>query len=191
MLILFRSSTCLLYVNPRRVTIVESVGLLGLILSFNRFNRVEASTYPPAGIRGTAVGRAADYGQSFEAYLVRADESIARVVQVETEVAVENAAAIAAVDGVNALFVGPADLSTALGVPLEYEDEWFRAAVREVTAAARATDTPASIFVTAPDRIDDWLSLDFTFAIVEFSAKFLIEGNRRLQSAFWVAVNGE
>lgn len=59
------------------------------------------------------------------------------VVQVETETAV---------DGVDALFVGPTDLSTSLGAPVDYDDESFRATVTSRTAAARASDTPAGSF---------------------------------------------
>lgn len=145
---------------------------------------VEATRYPPDGIRGTAAGRAADYGQSFDPGFMRAaDESIARILQVETEGAVEDARAIADVEGVDALFVGPADLSAAVGTPLDYGHERFREAVETVTAAGEATDTPVGIFVTDPGRIDDWLSLGCTFAIAGFDAKFLVEGARELQSA--------
>ena len=101
----------------------------------------------------------------------------ARIVQIETEAAVEEARAIAGVDGVNALFVGPADLSAALGVHLDYDHECFRSAVRSVTETAAAETVPVGSFVTDPDRIDDWLSLGFPFGIVGYDAKFLIEGN--------------
>jgi len=152
---------------------------------------VDATRYPPRGIRGTAAGRAADYGRTFAEYLGRADESIARIVQVETENAVEEAGDIAAVEGVDALFVGPADLSAAVDAHLDYDDDRFRSAVRSVTRAADRENTPVGIFVTDPDRIDDWLSLGFSFAIVGFDAKFLIEGNREMQSAFRSAIGEE
>lgn len=150
---------------------------------------VAASRYPPDGIRGTAAGRAANYGSTFAEYLTHADESIARIVQIETEQAVGNAREIAAVEGIDALFVGPADLSTAVGTALDYDHEEFRSAVKSVTAAAAAGDTPVGIFVTDPDRIDDWLSLGFTFGIVGFDAKFLIDGNRELLAAFRAGLN--
>jgi 2-dehydro-3-deoxyglucarate aldolase/4-hydroxy-2-oxoheptanedioate aldolase len=149
---------------------------------------VAASTYPPEGIRGTAAGRAADYGRSFAAYLDTADDDLVRILQVETERAVENAGEIAAVEGVDALFVGPADLSAALECPLEYDADRFREAVADVTAAAADRDTPVGIFVTDPDRMERWLSMGFDFAIVGFDAQFLIEGNRERIAAFEAAV---
>ncbi|PSQ20097.1 aldolase [Halobacteriales archaeon QS_8_69_26] len=182
--------------DPVRIKRVLDTGVGGIMVprvdSAAEAEEVVAATkYPPGGIRGTAAGRAVDYGQSFAEYLERADDSIARILQVETENAVAEAGDIAAVDGVDALFVGPADLSAALDVHLDYDDEGFRSAVRSVTAAADDRDTPVGVFVTDPDRVEDWLSLGFSFAIVGFDAKFLVEGNRRLQSAFRGAVEGE
>jgi 2-dehydro-3-deoxyglucarate aldolase/4-hydroxy-2-oxoheptanedioate aldolase len=145
---------------------------------------VEASTYPPEGIRGTAAGRAAEYGLSFGEYLETADEELVRIVQVETESAVTEAGEIAAVDGIDALFVGPADLSAALDCHLDYDAGAFREAIESVTEAAGTAATPVGIFVTDPDRLETWLSMGFDFAIVGFDAQYLIEGNRKLVEAF-------
>lgn len=148
---------------------------------------VDAATYPPEGIRGTAGGRASDYGVDLATHLDGsdgADGAITRIVQVETETALENAADIAAVDGVDALFVGPADLSTALDVPLDYDAPAFRDAVADVVDAAESAGLPTGIFVTDPDRMDDWLDLGFDFAIVGYDAAFLRSGTRELVDAF-------
>lgn len=174
--------------DPVRIKRVLDTGVQGVMVprvesASEARTVVEACQYPPVGIRGTAAGRAADYGRTFEEYLATADETIARIVQVETERAVAEVEAIAAVEGVDALFVGPADLSTALGVPLDYDADEFRAAARAVTDAAAAEDVPVGIFVTDPDRVADWLSLGFTFGIAGFDAKFLLEGTERMTGA--------
>src|SRR5512147_372892 len=71
---------------------------------------VAACRYPPRGIRGAAGGtRAASYGLDMGYYERAADELII-IVQIETPQAAENAAAIAAVDGVDMLFIGPRDM---------------------------------------------------------------------------------
>jgi len=168
--------------DPVRIKRLLDVGVGGIMVprvdsAAEARSVVDASRYPPQGVRGTAAGRAAGYGRSFADYLRTADESIARIVQIETAAAVEEASAVAAVDGVDALFVGPADLSAALDVHLDYDHERFRSAVRSVTDAAAAEGVPVGVFVTDPDRIDDWLSLGFSFGIVGYDAKFLIEGN--------------
>jgi 2-dehydro-3-deoxyglucarate aldolase/4-hydroxy-2-oxoheptanedioate aldolase len=143
-----------------------------------------ATTYPPDGMRGTAGGRASAYGTDLDDHLSGADDAVTRIVQVETETAVANAADLAAVDGVDALFVGPADLSTALGVPLDYDATPFREAVESVVGAAGAAGVPTGIFVTDPERIDDWLSLGFDFAIVGYDAAFLRSGTEEMVDAF-------
>ncbi len=145
---------------------------------------VDASTYPPDGIRGTAGARASRYGVDLPDHLDAADDAITRLVQVETEAAVENAGEVAAVAGVDALFVGPADLSAALDVPLDYDAPEFRDTVREVVAAGADAGVPTGIFVTDPDRMADWLDLGFDFAIVGYDAAFLRAGTEELVDAF-------
>src|SRR5207244_3310933 len=74
---------------------------------------VAACRYPPAGRRGSALGsaRASDYGVNAPKYRQAAADELLIVCQIESPKAVENIAAIAAVDGVDVLFIGPHDLS--------------------------------------------------------------------------------
>lgn len=77
---------------------------------------VAATRYPPAGIRGVgaALGRASRYN-SIPSYLHDANATICLLVQVESDKALKNLDAIASVDGVDGVFVGPADLAASLG----------------------------------------------------------------------------
>ena len=77
---------------------------------------VRATRYPPFGIRGVAgsIVRASSYGRQGK-YLAEADNEICLIVQIETKSALDNIEAIAAVDGVDGLFIGPADLSSSMG----------------------------------------------------------------------------
>ena len=76
---------------------------------------VAATRYPPHGVRGLGtVTRANDYGRVKD-YLDRCHEELCIVVQLETRVALDNLESIAAVDGVDGLFVGPSDLSADMG----------------------------------------------------------------------------
>ncbi|MFD1644149.1 HpcH/HpaI aldolase family protein [Haloarchaeobius litoreus] len=145
---------------------------------------VAASTYPPEGIRGTAGTRASGFGADLPEYLDGADDALTRIVQVETLSAVENGADIAAVEGIDALFVGPADLSVALSVPLDYEAEAFEAAVSEVVAAAESAGVPVGVFATDPDRFGTWSNMGFEFGIMGYDAGFLRAGNERLLAAY-------
>ena len=83
---------------------------------------VAACRYPPLGNRGAAGGtRAAQYGFDM-GYYDRTAEDIIVVVQIETPQAVENAGAIAAVDGVDVVFIGPRDLSASIGKLNRFDD---------------------------------------------------------------------
>lgn len=75
---------------------------------------VQACRYPPAGIRGVGGSRAARWGRIPD-YLLEANEQIAVIVQVETRDGLAELDAIARTDGVDGVFIGPADLAAALG----------------------------------------------------------------------------
>lgn len=75
---------------------------------------VGAVRYPPAGVRGMASARAARWGR-VDDYWARANDEVCLVVQVETLIGMENLEAIAAIDGADAVFIGPSDLGAALG----------------------------------------------------------------------------
>src|SRR5436190_9696982 len=76
---------------------------------------VAATRYPPKGVRGVAVmPRANRYGK-VKNYLQKADDEICLIVQIETELALKNIEDIAAVDGIDSLFIGPSDLAASLG----------------------------------------------------------------------------
>jgi 2-keto-3-deoxy-L-rhamnonate aldolase RhmA len=96
---------------------------------------VAACRYPPLGIRGAAGGtRATSYGLDM-GYYDRAAEELLIIVQIETPQAVEDAAAIAAVDGVDMLFIGPRDMSAAIGKLNKMDDPELRALIAKVEEA--------------------------------------------------------
>jgi 4-hydroxy-2-oxoheptanedioate aldolase len=78
---------------------------------------VAAVRYPPRGVRGvgSALARASRWN-AVDGYLSRAEESLSLTVQIESATAVDNAAAIAAVDGIDQVFVGPSDLAASMGL---------------------------------------------------------------------------
>lgn len=92
---------------------------------------VAACRYPPAGIRGAAYGmvRASDYGQAREAYLAGADDNLLIIGQIESREGLARIEEIAAVDGLDCLFVGPYDLSGSLGRLGRFEEPEVRDAI--------------------------------------------------------------
>jgi 2-dehydro-3-deoxyglucarate aldolase/4-hydroxy-2-oxoheptanedioate aldolase len=100
---------------------------------------VESAKYPPAGRRGSAFGVAHDdyTGGDVVAKIESANREQILIAQVETARGVEDVDSIAAVEGVDVLWVGQADLSNSLGIPGRYTHPAFLAAVDRVAGAAR------------------------------------------------------
>jgi len=109
-----------------------------------------AARYAPEGTRGMAAGivRASGYGCDVEAYVSQARERFTLLCQIETRDGVDNAAAIAAVDGVDVLFIGPFDLAGSLGHRAAPDHPVTRQAIEAVFAAARAAGKPVATLPT-------------------------------------------
>lgn len=134
---------------------------------------VEATRYPPEGRRGVAAARASNYTREFEEYYGSANDEVATVAQVESAEAVGNAAAVAAVDGLDSLFVGPADLSAALGVFGEYGSDRFLEAVETVLSES---SVPVGTLATSPEEVDYWADVGFDYQIVGTDMGYLARG---------------
>lgn len=104
---------------------------------------VAACRFPPRGTRGNAwdIARASSYGFA-GGYYDRADDNLLVIVQIETAAAVENAAEIAAVDGVDVVFIGPTDLSGSIGLPGQTGAPEVEALIARAMRAAREAGKP-------------------------------------------------
>ncbi|WP_109474516.1 HpcH/HpaI aldolase family protein [Ornithinimicrobium cavernae] len=143
---------------------------------------VAAARHEPVGRRGVGpTSRAGDWGLVPMAdYLQRAGEQ-GVIVQLESPTAVANAAAIAAT-GVSALFVGPADLSVAMAVPVS--DPTVREAMSRVLAAARDAGVPCGTAVGDPAQARALAQEGFDFVMVSNDATILGLGARTLVNTF-------
>jgi len=140
--------------------------------------------YPPAGDRGIALlNRAAGYGERGRENVETFDERVVGIVQIESEQAVAEADAIAAVDGVDCLFVGPNDLSHALGVFLETGHERYVAALDAVREAAARHGKATGVLVPGADEARRYRELGFTLIAVGSDTSFLLAGARAAAAA--------
>ena len=129
--------------------------------------------YPPEGDRGVATyNRVYDFGLRPEG-LATANDSVVGVVQVESRRAVESAAGMAAVAGVDVLFVGPRDLSTDLGCPGRFDHPDFVAALDQVLAAAKNGGIAAGILAGDATQAAVYTDLGFRFVGVGSDASLL------------------
>lgn len=100
---------------------------------------VAACRYPPRGIRGVAhpIARASGYGTDLERYMAEGEQELLVICQIETLTGVDNAAEIAAVDGVDMVFLGPMDLSASAGRFDEPDHKKVETLVRRVEKATK------------------------------------------------------
>lgn len=128
---------------------------------------VRAVRYPPEGIRGVAasLARAARWN-GVNDYVKHANAEVCLVVQVETRQGLENLDAILAVEGVDAVFIGPADLAASLGHLGESGHPEVRAAIEDALRRIRASGKAAGVFVTDPELALKYRGLGASFVAV-------------------------
>jgi 2-keto-3-deoxy-L-rhamnonate aldolase RhmA len=134
---------------------------------------VDWCRYPPEGARSVGVGRAQGYGARLGEYLSTANARVAVVLQIEHADAVASLREIAAVDGVDALFVGPYDLSASLGAPGEVGDARVVAANQRVAEVCREHGVVAGIFGIDAEEAGRWIAEGFTLIAVGIDTVFL------------------
>ena len=144
---------------------------------------VEYAKYYPLGHRGYAPTLASAYG--FADYAKNVDELFSTsnretllIPQCETKDALEHIEEIVSVDGVDGIFVGPYDLSVALGKPAQLEDGELLAAIDRVLAACKASGKLSMIFSNAPEATVRFLKQGFDCVACGMDTLFLIQAVR-------------
>ena len=133
--------------------------------------------YPPDGIRGVATRvRGAGLGAVPHAGISRLNQRVVGIIQIESAGGLRDADAIAAIDGVDVLFVGPADLSHSLGIAGQFQHPDYLAALERVVAACRAHGKAAGILVYDTAVVARHLELGFTFVGIGADAAFVAAG---------------
>ena len=129
-----------------------------------------AMKYAPLGYRGVGLGGAQnDYRQPNPIeYFKRSNENTTLICQIESVRGVENAEAIAAVEGVDVLWVGHFDLSQSMGIPAQFQHPDFLKALDTVVAAAAKQGKYAGIQPGDMAQAEQWL--DIGFNVISWSA---------------------
>jgi len=161
--------------------------LFPMVASADEARRAAASMrYPQAGgdgSRGVAgIVRAARYGLD-AGYVRGANAAACTIVQIESATAVAAAAQIAAVDGVDALFVGPADLAASLGHLGDSRHAQVQQAIDRVAAAARAEGKAAGIFAASAGEAREYAGRGFTLIALAADVVWLLKGAREALAA--------
>jgi len=151
---------------------------------------VDAVRYPPRGRRGvgSALARSARWNR-VDAYLQNADAHVSLFLQIETAAGVEAAAEIAAIDGVDGVFVGPSDLAASMGLLGQQTHADVTAAVLRVFAAVRAAGKPVGVNAFDPVVAQRYADAGAAFLLVGADVALLARGSEAL-AARWVPDSG-
>lgn len=141
---------------------------------------VRLARLPPQGLRGAAQStRASGYGKGYTRYVAEANDNLLLVAQIESRRGVDGAAAIASVDGIDVLFVGPLDLSIDLGVVAGRPSGAFAMAIRRVAEACHAANKVAGVLVRNLDEARDYFDLGFRFIALGSDRGLIAAGMER------------
>jgi len=139
---------------------------------------VRFAKYPPDGVRGAAAAAASRYGRELSTYLRTANAATLVGVQIETREALDHLEEIAAVEGVDLLFVGPQDLTLSLGLGDDRTNPRVREAMRRVVAVCRSHGlVPGTLAVSAAEKRAA-VEMGFQFIALASDVRFLLEGAR-------------
>ncbi|WP_295542687.1 4-hydroxy-2-oxoheptanedioate aldolase [uncultured Pseudacidovorax sp.] len=146
---------------------------------------VSATRYPPEGIRGVgaAVARASRWGARRD-YLDEANDEVCLLVQAETRTALQNLEAICAVDGVDGVFIGPADLAASMGHRGKAGHPEVLAAIDDAIRTIVASGKAAGTLTSDATLARRYLDLGATFVAVGLDITLLVQATRRLAADF-------
>jgi len=147
--------------------------------------RAVASTrYPPEGIRGVSVAaRASRYGRT-PGYLGKANTEICVLVQVETRAALDELEAIAKVDGVDGVFIGPSDLAASLGHIGNPAHAEVQAAIKDAVTRLKALGKPAGILTGNEEEARRYIDWGYLFVAVGADVGLLAKNADALAKRF-------
>jgi len=139
---------------------------------------VRSAKYPPQGARGFGYSRANLHGMDFEQYIAGANDEIALVLQIEHKDAIASLDEIAAVSGVDALFIGPMDLSGSMGITGQMDHPDMTAALKAFRRACQAAGVPAGMHIVkpTPQNVRQALADGYTLIAMGQDSLFLEQG---------------
>ncbi len=164
---------------------VLDIGATGVIVpQIHTAEQAEAvvrwGRYPPQGGRGLGVARVQRYGFALQRYADSANEEVVLIVQAESADSVENIDAIAAVPGIDAVLIGPYDLSASLGHAGQVDHPVVTEAIAHIIQVCKAYDRPLGIFGMTADSVRPYRDQGVTLIAVGMDSVLLGTAAREL-----------
>lgn len=123
---------------------------------------IKLCKYPPLGSRGMGLSRASQYGLNLPDYIGHANDSVAVILQAEHKDAAENIEAIVEVEGIDAILVGPFDMSASVGKPGQTGDPEVQALIERVTQVCRDRGVSLATAVAGMEDARDYINKGYT-----------------------------
>lgn len=143
--------------------------IIPMVESASQLERARSNCcWPPSGTRGVAFSRANLFGKHFKEYSKEAQSPLI-VAMIESIAGLENIADILDVPGLDAIFIGPYDLSASMGIMAQFDDARFIEALAEITEAARDKSIPIGIHVVEPSREQVQFRIDEGYSFIAYS----------------------
>ncbi len=144
-------------------------------------NATQLMYYPPKGTRGMAkITRATHFGKTATEYIGHLDKTLIGIIQIETASALKEVEAIAALDEVDVLFVGPTDLSVSLDTFGQLHHPVFQKALKDVALAAKKLGKVAGVLMQDLSEYDMYAGLGYRFLACGGDSVFIMQGANSL-----------
>ncbi len=140
--------------------------------------------FPPAGFRGAALSRAADFGRNFQEYYQSHNDKVTVVVMIEHIEAVKNIDEILSVEGIDAILMGPYDMSASMGIAGQIDHEDVQQAQAKVVEACKKHNVPAGLHVVPvdPEQVRERKEKGYKFIACSLDTEFIMAGCREMLS---------
>jgi 4-hydroxy-2-oxoheptanedioate aldolase len=143
---------------------------------------LNAAKYPPLGKRGIGPWRASNYYENYLGYIAEANDKTCVILQIESAAAVAAVQDIASLDGIDVLYVGPADLAASMGLPLGAPHPALTAAIEQVAVAAKKHRKALGIDVSTFELFTLFQKMGFTFFTYSVDTTYILEGARAVST---------
>jgi len=166
--------------DPNQVKRVLDAGAYGIISPMINTQQeaemmVNSVKYPPLGTRGVGLARAQGYGIKFKDYNEHINKHSIFICQIEHKNAVENIDEILSVKGIDAIIIGPYDLSGSYGMPGEFENPKIVEAEQKIMDSAKRNGIPAGVHIVEPstETLLSYIKKDFKLIVYGVDMLFL------------------
>jgi 2-dehydro-3-deoxyglucarate aldolase/4-hydroxy-2-oxoheptanedioate aldolase len=137
---------------------------------------VQLCKYPPRGTRSVGIGRAHKYGLGFKEYVEKANEEVAVILQAENTNALKNISEIVRVPGIDAILIGPYDLSASMGKMGNLTDPDVRNAIATIAECCKKAGLRVGIFVDAAETAAAYIRQGFTLIAISTDGLYMALG---------------